>query len=158
MHFGESNVHIHSHSPKCTYVIFPSNVSTIDLWVLSTYGWSGVGWKNYVSAFWREQRAHSFTLTKMHLRNFSIQRQYYRPMGTLDLWVIWRWMEKLRKCILESNVHIHSHSPKCAYVIFPSNVSSLDLCVRAKLPFYKLASQNNRSSNNLGNIRKTSLL
>ena len=46
---------------------------------------TGVGWKNYVSAFWREQRAHSFTLIKMHLVNFSIQRQYSRLMRDLAL-------------------------------------------------------------------------
>ena len=28
------------------------------------------GWKNYVSAFCTVQRAHSCTLTRMHLRNF----------------------------------------------------------------------------------------
>ena len=88
---------------------------------------SDVGWKNYVSAFCREQRAHSSTLHKMHLRNFTIQRQI---------------LPLISKPIIDVNPFIRRHDLELLAFILPAQhiafPSKLELWVIYYIIFFSL--------------------
>ena len=69
--------------PRTLYLEPPEFFSCVLHWI-EHICYTDVGWKNYVTAFcWVWMNGH-VALSKMHLRNFAIQRQYSPDLHKID--------------------------------------------------------------------------